>query len=202
MASVPVTSRPSVVVAAEESLVVARATTNPTAVAVALYGLGLTVKKSDPERALALFDESVDVAASVHNHWFGGIASMEAAATRAVHGDPIPAAGSLLEVVERWDRFGDQTQHWLNLRYVVRLLLRLDDVEGAAVLHHALRAASQPSPVDERGVREMRSRLAQERFAAATASGRTLDGAAAVAYARTRLEAIARPLPALSRPAT
>ena len=183
--------------AAEESLVVARATANPTAVAVALYGLGLTVKKSDPERALTLFDESVDVAASVRNHWFAGIASMEAAATRAVHGDPIPAAGSLLEVLERWDRFGDQTQHWLNLRYVVRLLLRLDDVEGAAVLHHALRAASRPSPVDERGVRRMTSRLTQERFAAATASGRALDGAAAVAYARSRLEAIARPLPSL-----
>ena len=63
-------------------------TANPTARSMARYALGLVLKKTDPERALALFDEAAELAASVHNFWWEGIALMEAAATRAVHGDP------------------------------------------------------------------------------------------------------------------
>ena len=44
--------------AAEESLAVAEATANPTARSMARYALGLVLKKSDPDRALALFDEA------------------------------------------------------------------------------------------------------------------------------------------------
>jgi predicted ATPase/DNA-binding SARP family transcriptional activator len=178
------------IAAAEESLAVARASGNPTAVAVALYGLGLTLKKSDPGRALELFDESVAVSSCVHNRWFRGIALMEAAATRAVHGDSQRAAGAFLDVLERWDRFGDQTQHWLNLRYVVRLLVRLLDVEGAAVLHHALAGASKPSPLGERGLTALAEQLGPEQFAAAAAHGASLSAPDAVAYARHRLERV------------
>jgi predicted ATPase/DNA-binding SARP family transcriptional activator len=176
--------------AAQEALAVARASGNPTAVAVALYGLGLTLKKSDPRRALALFEESVSVSESVRNRWFRGIALMEAASTRAVHGDPHQAAGAFLGVLEQWDRFGDQTQHWLNLRYVVRLLGRLRDVEGAAVLHHALIGATRPSPLDERHLAALGDALGPEGLAAAAAQGAAMGPADAVAYARVRLEEV------------
>ena len=77
---------------AEESLAVADATANPTARSMARYALGLVLKKSEPDRALALFDEAAELAAAVRNFWWQGIALMEAAATRAVHGDPVAAA--------------------------------------------------------------------------------------------------------------
>ena len=48
---------------------------------------GLVLKKSEPDRALALFDDAAELAASVHNFWWHGIALMEAASTRAVHGE-------------------------------------------------------------------------------------------------------------------
>jgi predicted ATPase/DNA-binding SARP family transcriptional activator len=134
--------------AALESLDVAEATANPTAQSMARYALGLVLKKSEPDRALALFDEAAELAAAVRNLWWQGIATMEAAATRAVHGDPVAAAAALLQVIDLWDRVGDSTQQWLNLRYVVRLLTRVHADSDAATLHEFLVAAGKPSPLD------------------------------------------------------
>ncbi len=106
------------------------------------------VKKSDPDRALALFDEAETLAAAVRNFWWQGIAMMEAAATRAVHGDPAVAARGLLAVLAHWERVGDATQQWLDLRYVTRLLHRVHADDDAAVLHAHLLAAGRPSPLD------------------------------------------------------
>ena len=50
--------------AAEEARTVAEATANPTARSMADYALGLVLKKSQPDRALALFDEAAELAAS------------------------------------------------------------------------------------------------------------------------------------------
>ena len=73
---------------AEEAVRVADATANPTARSMARYALGLVLKKSQPDRALTLFDEAAGLAEAVQNFWWHGIALMEAASTRAVHGDP------------------------------------------------------------------------------------------------------------------
>lgn len=133
--------------AAQESLAVAEATANPTARSMARYALGLVLKKADPARALALFDEAGELAASVHNFWWYGIALMEAAATRAVHGDPAEAARALVTVLDHWERVGDSTQQWLNLRYVARLLQRVGAADDATALHACLVAAGKPSPL-------------------------------------------------------
>ena len=133
--------------AAEESLRVAEETANPTARSMARYALGLVLKKSDPDRALALFDGAAELAASVQNFWWHGIALMEAAATRAVHGDPTRAARALIEVLDHWDRVGDWSQQWLNVRYVARFLARMGAQDDAVNLHHALVAAGRPSPL-------------------------------------------------------
>jgi predicted ATPase/DNA-binding SARP family transcriptional activator len=159
--------------AARESLRVAEATGNPTALSMARYALGLVLKKSDPDQALALFEEASRLAAAVRNFWWQGIAVMEAAATRAVHGDPAAAARVFAEVVDHWDRVGDETQQWLNLRYVVRLLSRLGADEDAVVLHRSLVAAGKPSPLDA-------ARACAE-------PGPVLSLAEAVAFTRSRL---------------
>jgi predicted ATPase/DNA-binding SARP family transcriptional activator len=148
--------------AALESLDVAEATANPTAQSMARYALGLVLKKAEPDRALALFDEAAELAATVRNLWWQGIATMEAAATRAVHGDPVAAAAALREVIDLWDRIGDSTQQWLNLRYVVRLLTRVDAGSDAATLHEFLVAAGKPSPLDRAAARTPPRREAGE----------------------------------------
>ena len=92
------------VAAAQEALAVARETGNPSALSMGHYALGLVLKKSDPQQALVLLDEAARLAAEVQNFWWEGIALMEAAATRAVHGDPREAAAALIAVLDNWDR--------------------------------------------------------------------------------------------------
>jgi hypothetical protein len=173
--------------AAEESLAVAEGTANPTARSMARYALGLVLKKSDPRHALALFDEAADLAASVHNFWWQGIALMEAAATRAVHRDPVAAAGALAVVLDHWDRVGDRTQQWLNLRYIVRLLLRLGRDEDAVVLHSALRAAGKQSPLAGDRLSGLLDGPDGDRYTAAVSRGAALTPAEVVTYARSAL---------------
>jgi predicted ATPase/DNA-binding SARP family transcriptional activator len=139
------------IVAARESLRVAEETANPTARSMARYALGLVLKKTDPDRSLALFEEAGRLAASVRNFWWHGIALMETAATRGVHGDAARACAEFLDVLDHWDRVGDWTQQWLNLRYITRLLARLGADGDARALHHCLVAAGKPSPLHDVG---------------------------------------------------
>jgi hypothetical protein len=166
--------------AARESLDVAEETANPTARSMARYALGLILKKADPARALTLFDEAADLGASVRNFWWHGIALMEAAATRAVHGDPVAAARAFLTVIDHWEQAGDVTQQWLNLRYVARLLHRVDAVADAEALHEFLVAAGKPSPLGPLGTPAVEGR-----------PGRAASEAAAVAHARAALRRVA-----------
>ncbi len=154
--------------AAEEAVAAAEATGNPTARSMARYALGLVVKKSDPDTALALFDEAAALAEAVQNFWWHGIALMEAAATRGVHGEPSIAAKGFVDVVDHWDRVGDWSQQWLNLRYITRFLLRVGATDDAMVLHRALVAAGRQSPMESTD----------------TADASAVSGVEAVAHAR------------------
>lgn len=171
--------------AAQEALAVAEPTANPTAQSMADYAMGLVLKKSQPDRALALFDEAAELAASAHNFWWHGIALMEAASTRAVHGDPNTAAAEFITVLDHWDRVGDWSQQWLNLRYVTRLLVRLGADEDAAVLHRALVDAGKPSPLSPTQIVKLGTGLGAPR-------SETLGGAEAVARARASLRRFSR----------
>jgi len=136
---------------AREALDPARASGNPTALAYALYANGLASKHQDPDNAIALFDEAIRVADSVRNEWFGGIARMERASTRASHGDVAAALREFAEVIDRWSRAGDLTQLRLTWRYLVPALMAVERHEDAAVLAGALlaergSAMSHPSP--------------------------------------------------------
>ena len=117
---------------------------------MARYALGLVLKKSDPDRALALFDEAaragrVGAELLVARHRADGGGGHPWRARR-----PGAAARDFVEVLDHWDRVGDWTQQWLNLRYVTRLLVRLGADDDAVALHHALVAAGKPSPLRRR----------------------------------------------------
>ncbi|ORW98934.1 transcriptional regulator [Mycobacterium szulgai] len=172
--------------AAQEAVEVADRTGNPTAQSTAYFTLAYLLKKSEPERALRLFDDAARLAGGVQNFWWYGIALMEAAATRAVHGDPVQAAGLFVEVLDHWDRVGDWAQQWLSLRHVTRLLARLGADEDAVFLHYALLKAAKPSPLHADQLALLKDRLGTdclETYAASAA-----DGSAAVARARSGLQ--------------
>lgn len=171
--------------AAQESVRVAETTANPTARSMARYALGLVLKKSEPDRAQVLFDEAAELAASVQNFWWYGIALMEAAATRGVHGEPAIAARTFIDVLDHWDRVGDWSQQWLNLRYVTRLLARLGADDDALALHRALINAGKPSPLNAAQLDGLADGLGEERFDAQSRSA--VGAAATVAWARSSL---------------
>jgi predicted ATPase len=144
---------------ARDALEPARTSGNPTSLSYALYANGLASKHRDPDNAIAMFDEAIRVADSVRNEWFGGIARMERASTRASHGDVATALEEFAEVIDRWSRAGDLTQLRLTWRYVIPALIAVARHDDAAVLAGALLAErgstmSHPSPA-------IRDRLAE-----------------------------------------
>lgn len=173
--------------AARECLELAERIANPTFLSGARYALGQLVKRSDPNQALVLFDQAEALAAAAHNDWLYGMPKMEAAATRAVHGDARVAARATLELLDHWDRLGGWNQQWVNLVHVVRILVRLGAEEDAVVLHHYLVAAAKPSGLDPPRLVRPLDGPDPEWFAEAAARGAALTRAEAVALARTRL---------------
>ncbi|ORA09019.1 AfsR family transcriptional regulator [Mycobacterium angelicum] len=179
-------NRDAALPAAMEAVETADAIANPTAQSNAYFTLGYQLKSADPERALELFDEAARLAHDVQNYWWYGIALMEAAATRVVHGDPAHAARMFIEVLDHWDRFGDRAQQWLSLRYITRLLARLGADDDAVFLHCALLESGRKSPLRAAQLAALKDRLGAERFEAYFVS--VTDRAAAVSRARSSLQ--------------
>ena len=137
--------------AAAKALAGARETGNPTAMSFSLYANGLAVKHRSPAEAIAMFEEAVRIADSVRNDWFGGIARMELASTKATHGDLRGGFQDFAGVVDHWHRAGDDTQLRLTWRYLVSALVDVGLYDEAAVLAGALvtetrSALTQPYP--------------------------------------------------------
>lgn len=126
--------------AGHEAMQVAEATANPSARAMACCALGQVLKQSDPDRALMLFDQAAELAEPVQNNWLVGIGWTEAAAVRAVHGEPAATARMFIEVLDHWTNGGPGTGvlHWITLGYAIRLLVRLGAEDDAAVLERAI----------------------------------------------------------------
>lgn len=172
--------------AAREGVEIAETTGNPTARSTAYFGLAFLLKRAEPGRALALFDEAASLAGDVQNFWWYGIALMEAAATRAVHGDPVAAAHLFHDVLDHWDRVGDWTELWISLRYVTKLLFRLGARDDVAFLHWAQLKAGKVSPLHAEQLSALQESLGPTGFAAHGESDP--DGAEVVARARSALQ--------------
>ena len=162
------------VAAARESVRIAEETANPTALSMARYALGLVLKKTEPEASLALFEEAGEAGRRraqllVARHRADGGRRHPRACTATPRG----ACAEFLDVLDHWDRVGDWTQQWLNLRYITRLLARLGADDDARVLHRCLLAAGKPSPLHDVGPIDV--------------VGAPMSGADAVARARSAL---------------
>jgi hypothetical protein len=181
---------------AEEAVRVADQTANPTAQSMAYFSLGYLLKKSDPDRALTLFDEAARLSKDVQNFWWLGIALMEGAATRAVRGEPAPAARQLIEVLDHWERVGDWVELWVALRYVTRFLARVGSADDALYLQGGIVNAGKPPPLRSAQVEVLVDRLGAAHFAAYQEPA--VSGAAVVAHARSSLRRYAEQAAATS----
>ncbi|MEO3757393.1 BTAD domain-containing putative transcriptional regulator [Mycobacterium sp. B14F4] len=136
---------------AQEALKVAETTANPTARSMARCALGRALAEADPDRALTVLHEAVELAGSVENNWLVGVAWTESAAIRAAHGDPTAAARVLIDTLDHWCHGGPGMlpQQWDTLRSAARFLVRLGADEEAVALHRAVVAAGHEPPLSD-----------------------------------------------------
>lgn len=163
--------------AAARAFAAARDMGNPTALAFSLYAGGLAVKHQSPAAAVTMFEESVRMAESVSNEWFGGVARMELASTMTAHGDLREGLRRFIGVIDHWQRVGDDTQLRHSWRYLVRALYEAGCHDGAAILTGALLADTQsilthPHPRVLQGLAEQ---LGEAHYAQLTVRGSVMS---------------------------
>jgi predicted ATPase/DNA-binding SARP family transcriptional activator len=172
---------------------------SPTALAQADYALGMSLEATDPARALAAFDRSVQHAETVGNRWIRAFSLTESLWIRARLGETRAALAGYRDVVDTWFRGGDWANQWLSLRHVFAILESLGHDEVAATLYGALAAADvmeavpiEPGNADEfsHAVERLAARLDPGVFAAAVERGRALRDEEVVRYALAEISAI------------
>jgi len=177
-------------VAAARSLAIARETRHPTSLAFALYASGLAVKHHEPAESVAMFEEAVQMAASVENHWFAGVARMELASVKATHGDRESAFDDFDIVIDEWHRSGDNTQLRHAWRYLVRALHDVGLVEQAAVIAGALLADTRSTHIHPNRwvLKDLAEVLGDAQYARLTVRGSIMSVAEVVALSHDAID--------------
>ncbi|MGH8241611.1 MAG: hypothetical protein ACREXP_31955, partial [Steroidobacteraceae bacterium] len=125
---------------ADEALDAARQCGSPTALAQALYALGVSLKSTDAAGATEHLQRAADVAAGAGNRWIQAFALTEVLWLEAREGSPLTALARFADVIDMWFRGGDWANQWLSLRHVFGILVQQRDHRAAATLHGALAA--------------------------------------------------------------
>jgi len=185
---------------AGEARAAADLATSPTAMAQALYALGLALEGPEPDDALVHLERAAQLAASAGNRWIEGFALTEVHWMTARRGAHVAGLAGFADVVDLWYRGGDWANQWLSLRHVFGILTDLGAYEVAAVLHGALAAVGAANalpfePADaERlaaDVRDLSSLLGATRFAEAVRRGASMSDSEIVEFAKHQIEALA-----------
>ena len=114
----------------------ADSTGNPGARAEARYAWGEALGDTEPERALALLDDAVELAATVDDRLFRAAAGTAAVAVRSRHGDRAQALTAFREVLRLWRVAGNDTLQATASRNLMVLLVR-GGADEAAVMNDA-----------------------------------------------------------------
>ncbi len=160
----------------------------PTLLAWSAYVDGEILLDRDPQAAIAHMRRAVDIAATIRSDFVHSVAEVSLASMQARHGDPGEAVATFATVIERWRRLADWGHQWTTLRNLVRLLVRLDAGEEAAVVY----GGTIDAPLETYGEEEarliedaalLRERLGMHAYEAAISHGRSLTPDELVDYA-------------------
>lgn len=174
---------------ARQAVVQARASGNPSAIALTRYSEGEAAADQDPAAALDAFDEARRVSADVGSRFANAIALTAMVALRGRHGPPDEAFALYRDTIGQWYVAGNRAILATALRNLVVLLARTghdrEAVELAATMQHA---APTPSYGAEAGridtaLAAARRRLPPPEYATAWTRGgqRQLEEAAVLA---------------------
>ena len=176
---------------AEPAVAAARGLDNPYWLTYTLWIVGLAFSKTDPPRALTVWDEGTAVAAEHGVRFFDGFMSRDAALLHTSHGQLEKALSLFGTSIEAFLRTGAVAQLVITLASLPALLERLDQPGAARTLlaamanhpasfHHVPTLAELSTRLDHRLGSEAATRYA--------ATGGAFDLADAAAYALHRID--------------
>ena len=170
---------------------------NPSQRAWTRYGHAEACGDADPETALQLLEEVIELAEPVRSHFLIGVARVAITSLLARHRSARDALSSFPDLIGHWRRLGDWTHQWTTLRNLVPLLVRLGADEPAALLSGALRAADTGGPAyGDDAVRlaeadeTLTARLGADAFHALVERGGAMGGEEAITLAQRSISEI------------
>jgi predicted ATPase/DNA-binding SARP family transcriptional activator len=184
----------------------ARRTANPSLLSWAHFIAGEATAGTDVEHALACYAAAIQCGNQADCRLFVMLARSFSVALAARDGAPVAALDQFGQILEQWDRLGNELAELWVLRFLVVLLDRVDAFWDAAVLAGALLAAQgrypqfgpYSAPV-ESAMAHVRSRLGAGATEDALAEGARLDYPETIAHAqrtiRSARQAVAAELP-------
>jgi predicted ATPase/DNA-binding CsgD family transcriptional regulator len=177
----------------EESVAAARNVGNPFWIAYALWTAGLAHANTDTQRALAAWNEGVDVVQQHRVDFFEGLLARDAARVHATAGEPDVALELFATAIESFQQAGNIAQLIITVALVPAVFEQLGHLEAAATLCAAI--TREPASVDhvhdlvDLSVR-LEASLGQDEATRCSAIGSELDLNAAATYARGQIEII------------
>ena len=122
----------------EESVSAARDVGNPFWIAYALWTAGLAHANTDPRRALAAWNEGVDVVQQHRVNFFEGFLARDAARVHALAGEPLVALDLFATAIESFQQAGNIAQLIITVALVPGLFEQVGHRAEAASLHAAI----------------------------------------------------------------
>lgn len=123
------------------------------------YAEGEALADHDPDRAIALLEQAVDLAEQSGAAFIIGVTRLTFTSLQVRSSDPMAAVEGLVALIEHWRSRGARLQQWITLRSVVEVFLRLDQPrEAAAVLGAVLGSGTAVEDSGSDAERLMRAR--------------------------------------------
>ena len=127
---------------ADEALLVALRSRNPTALASAHYAQAISVERSDPTEATSALEEAVRQGDAAQNRWIVAFARTELVSLASRRGDLDNALAIARGVIDTWHLAGDWANQWLTMRHVAGVFAQRGDFDEAAIINSAVKTAS------------------------------------------------------------
>ncbi len=186
---------------AEETLAAAQAHANPYLVAMALRSCGLAYTKSDPTRALDIFNQGLAYLKDRRQPFWDACLARETARHEAVHGDPGRSLTLYDIAIDYFHQSGDVVNLASALGYLAATFHRFGLHDAATTLYGAGHRFSVPLLGTRPDLPDrLRAKLGQDTFERCAAIGSAMEPADAVRYAHHQIQLARQQLPTPPQP--